>query len=111
MSFPIPCCFTNESVLRERISYLESAIKDTRRDIVNEVAAAALDIKSDTTRLLQICAGLTTGIQRLDVKNNLQCRKSLVGQNQTKIVVQQLGSSLQLYAVKTRTAALRLAKT
>lgn len=98
-------------VLRERVGYLESAIKETRRDIVNDVAAAAIGMKSETTRLVQICVGLNTGIQRLDTENKSQYRELLLCQKQTQIAVQRLGSSLQLYAVKTKTAALRIAQT
>lgn len=62
--------FAIDAILRERVGYLESAVGETRRNIVNEVAAAAMGIKSDTTRPVQICAGLNTGIQRPGSEEN-----------------------------------------
>jgi hypothetical protein len=79
-----------------------------QEEITTSQKNIANDNKLDTSRLLKICLGLATGVQRLDGRQiqiqkgtTRQYQKLVVHQVKTKIAIERMSKSLKSYAMRT----------
>jgi deoxyadenosine/deoxycytidine kinase len=83
--------------------------------IQKNIKSTSHNAKMDTTRLLHICVGLTTGIQRLDDRN-VRFEQKTTRQNQQLIrnqvkmeaSMERISTSMKMYGTKTNIIANRM---
>lgn len=98
----------NDNMAVAKFKDVELKLVSGQQDIKESIANSLYKTQLDTTRLLKICMGIASGVERMDDRNlrsqrqtERQSQTLLCKQRRTEASVNRMSKSMTVYATKT----------